>query len=219
MNKTFNVLIATTGRPSLQRMLNSLLPQLTENDALTIVFDGMDKIPTIFNFSNSKCKIYQYNEPVALGFWGHGIRNKYANLLEPKDFIMHADDDDLYEYDTFDFLRNTCIDSTKLYICLVRCILQNCIIGTVGTEIKVNKIGTQCGIIPYEYNKNATWQLFYGGDGMFYEELNRKYSNSVIFLKKIIYWHIKEIINSNSKTKINLKTNSKPKFDIYKLKY
>ena len=42
---SINVLIATIGKPILQRMINSLADQLTENDCLTIVFDGHKSIP------------------------------------------------------------------------------------------------------------------------------------------------------------------------------
>jgi hypothetical protein len=179
---TFHVLIATVGRPTLQRMLLSLEDQLCENDCLTIVFDGHTNVP-LFDLSRMKCKVFQYCEPVALGYWGHGIRNKYAALLEPRDFVMHADDDNVYVSDAFDSLRKHCLEITTLYVFLVQ--FSNG--STVGKKMSNAFIDTACGVIPYEYNKNATFQLTYGGDGMFYEELNTKYGKHAVFKNHVIY--------------------------------
>ena len=181
LNKTFNCFIATTGKKCLQRMLNSLLPQLTENDCITIVFDGHSSIP-YFDFSLAKCKINQYFEPVALGYWGHGVRNKYAPLLEKRDFVLHADDDDIYNNNAFYYLRNICNDENILYITLMK---SNS--GIYGKKIKEGMLGTPCGVIPYEYNKQSEFLLRRGGDGAFYEKLAYLHSNNIVFLDKIIY--------------------------------
>jgi len=182
MNKTFNILIATTGRESLQKMIDSLIDQLTENDCITIVYDGYSTIP-LFNFRDLKCKIYQYYESEKLGYWGHGIRNKYATLLEKKDFIMHADDDDIYSPDTFNKIRELCNDNEILYIGKFDC---KGTILPIDNIIKKGNIGTPCGIIPYNINSQAEWKLQYGGDGIFYEDLE-KISKNIIFLDICMY--------------------------------
>ena len=183
---TFNILIATVGRPTLQRMLNSLKPQLEEEDCLTIVFDGKSKIPT-FNTSGFKCKVNQYCEPVALGFWGHSIRNKYASLLEKRDFIMHADDDDYYYSNVFPDLRTLCVETNTLYIAKMR--YNGGIELPKGNCIAICNIGTPCGIIPYDLNMKGTWASEYGGDGRFYEQLART-GTAVSYLSTVIY-HIR----------------------------
>jgi hypothetical protein len=181
---TFNILIATIGRPSLQRMLDSLKPQLVESDCLTIVFDGTFEIPP-FNLSGFVCKINQHFEPVALGAWGHGIRNKYSQLLEPRDFILHGDDDDIYLPEVFSELRKQCLNIETLYIAKIN-------IRKIGRDIpegsviKINDIGTPNGIIPYSLNTVSTWAYQYGGDGIFYEELAKK-AKCIEFLPTIIY--------------------------------
>jgi hypothetical protein len=180
---SFHILIATTGRPFLQQMLNSLSPQLLDRDCLTIVFDGCSEIPT-FDFKNFKCKVNKFNEPTALGFWGHGVRNKYASLLEPRDFVMHADDDDLYKPDAFSMLRNRCKDSSKLYIAKTRTNLLN--IQNTESGNTLENIATPCGIIPYELNKQGTWAEKYGGDDSFYQEIIQKVS-TIELLKIVIY--------------------------------
>jgi len=197
---TFNVLIATSGRSLLQNMLNSLIDQLNKNDCLTIVYDGHNSIPE-FNISQFKCKVLQYYEPVQLGFWGHGIRNKYASLLEEKDFIMHADDDDIYYENTFNYLRGTCIDLNTLYICKIKWGGNNII--PVGNIIKCGNMATPCGIIPHNLNNKGIWAHSYGGDGCYYEELS-VYAKNIIFLDKVIYLVRPDNINLNKTKPINL---------------
>jgi hypothetical protein len=181
---SFNILIATIGRPSLQRMLNSLKCQLEEQDCLTIVFDGHSQIP-VFDISNFKCKINQHFESVPLGAWGHGVRNKYASILEKRDFVMHADDDDIYLPGVFTEIRKYCLDKDPLYIARMHLSKFNRVIPE-GDFIRINHIGTPNGIIPFELNKKQQWKHQYGGDGLFYESLS-KMSNKTVFLPIVIY--------------------------------
>jgi hypothetical protein len=118
---TFHVLIATAGRPSLRRMLNSILPQLRTGDAVTIVFDGADArarstyTPKWTDGYDSA--VHVYDQTPNLGFHGHGIRNMYQTWLETKTtYIMHADDDDKYTSDAFATLRQECSDPNTLYV-------------------------------------------------------------------------------------------------------
>ena len=178
---SFQILIATIGRPSLQRMLDSLRDQLQEQDCLTLVFDGHSKIPE-FNLKDFKCEVKQSCEPVVLGSWGHGIRNKYASLLEKRDFVMHGDDD-IY-LPSFQELRQSCINKDTLYIAKMNLTKLRRIIPE-GPFIRLNHIGTPNGIIPYELNKTSVWKHQYGGDGLFYEDLSKK--ARVEFLNTIIY--------------------------------
>jgi hypothetical protein len=190
---SFNVLIATTGRSALQRMLDSLSGQLEERDCLTIVYDGLTTVPTVptFNLSQFVCKVQQFCEPVALGYWGHGIRNKYAGLLEKRDFVMHADDDDIYFPDSFKSLRNECTYTNTLYIAKTKnsepgSIKSGCDIMPRTNKILIGQIGTPCGIIPYALNKEGIWELSYGGDGIFYKQIEQK-AESIQFLQTFIY--------------------------------
>ena len=179
---TFNVLIATVGRQSLQNMINSLNNQLKEDDCLTIVFDGHSSIP-LFDLSQLKCKVKQYFEPTNLGYWGHAIRNKYSELLEKRDFILHADDDDIYMKNTFNFLREKCINTDTLYIGYVKI---NKFIMPIKNIIKEGDIDTACGIIPYDLNLKGQWLERIGGNGAFYEQISL-YANKILFLEKIFY--------------------------------
>jgi predicted O-methyltransferase YrrM len=178
---TFNVLIATVGRPTLQTMLNSLSPQLNKHDCLTVVFDG-HTTPPIFDYSRFKCKVNIHCERTALGWWGHGIRNKYATLLEKRDFVMHADDDDTYFPDAFSQLRTVCTDTATWYVAKMK-FGGSCI--PVNKGIWLGNIGTPCGIMSYELNKQSSWDLVYGGDCEFYLQLQA--ICNPVFLDILIY--------------------------------
>lgn len=183
---SFNILIATVGRPKLQRMLDSLSPQLHECDCVTIVFDGHSILPS-FDISKFKCPVRQFCEPNALGFWGHGIRNKYAHILEWRDFVMHADDDDIYYPHAFDTLRSACTDYKRMYV--AKMLTAN---GLVPNEphLRYGNIGTPNGIIPFVLNTKGHWASKMGGDLLFYVKLFRisdRTGNPPVFLDTVIY--------------------------------
>jgi hypothetical protein len=179
---TFNILIATIGRESLENLIESLSEELTENDCLTIVFDN-NTIRSIKNIEKIKAKVNIHNEFTKLGYWGHGIRNKYSSILEKRDFILHADDDDTYFPNSFDKLRKQCMDKNTLYISKM---LSNKIaIPRDNINIFIGNISTSCGIIPYHLNDKGNWGYFYGGDGSYYLEIIKK--SKVKRLNTIIY--------------------------------
>jgi hypothetical protein len=180
--KTFHVLISTIGRLSLQRMLDSLSSQLKAHDHLTIVFDGVK----LKNCDTSKfvCNVHIHIQPDTLGYWGHGVRNKYADRLDETDFIMHADDDDRYIDGAFDRLREVCSDSEDtLYIARM---FGNSYFPKDDEYHIPGNVGTPCGIVPYKYNNKAIWGLYGGGDGFFYDDLSKIIKNTV-WLPDLIY--------------------------------
>jgi hypothetical protein len=202
---SFHVLIATAGtRPSIQCMLDSLSPQLTAADALTIVYDGKTDAQSVelgigigVDVSAFQCTVYQHYEPTALGHWGHGIRNKYASLLSPRDFVMHADDDDVYTPYLFDWLRRQCkstISNTIYVMTTVWPDNQGKMYRMPESEINrgicgivKGQIGTPSGIIPFALNTMATWGYVYGGDGDFYLQLQDLPNVTIEFLHCIGY--------------------------------
>jgi glycosyl transferase family 25 len=198
---TINVLITSSGSNILQNMINSLSGQLKEYDCLTIVYDGLAEIPTHFNFTNFKCKIQQFYEPIALGYWGHGIRNKYANLLEKRNFIMHGQDTDMYIDGIFNKIRGKCVDKNSLYIFKIQ---HNLNILPKELFIREGNVGTPCGVIPYELNNKGTWLNRLGGDGAFYEEI-AKHATNIIYSDIAIYNLRPRIMNNNPVTTIQKK--------------
>jgi hypothetical protein len=184
-NFSIHILIATVGKLSIFNLLIPLKNQLTKIDYLTIVFDGLDKSKNIDKVKEITqsfiCKVNIIIEEKNLGYYGHGIRNKYNNL--EGDYIYHIDDDDIIYDNTLDIIRLHCNDSNIIYI--FKIILENNSVVWNRKAIIKNKISTQNGIIPSKFNKESYWKLEYGGDYYFYEELYKKFN--MIFIDKIIY--------------------------------
>ena len=173
---SFNVLIATTGRPTLTSMLASLLPQMRDCDCVTVFFDGatggaVDRFKCLLN--TFACEVDVVDQQPALGAWGHNARTMYAPKLRRRDFVLHADDDDYYVPGVFDTLRTLCVDPNVLYV--THFLDGNFIVPNLHDDsVRIGNISTQLGVIPWSVNASAPpWPPVYGGDGMFYEALHR----------------------------------------------
>jgi len=187
---SYHILLATIGKNTIFNILFMLKKQLLKTDFLTIIFDGREKSNNIDIVKNI-CKDFLCNitiiiEEENLGFWGHGIRNKYNNL--EGDFIYHIDDDDIIFENTFDIIRKHCVDNNIIYLFKIQ--LENNSIVWKNKVIKEGEISTQSGIIPMHINKDGYWSLRYGGDFDFYNNLSKKYN--IIFIDKLIYRKIKK---------------------------
>lgn len=201
---TFHVVIATAGRVSLMKMLDSLKPQLTENDALTLIFDGQyaKKKSTYTDEygKGMKCKVHVIEQIPGLKAYGHASINKYLPDLQTiTTYVMFADDDDHYLEGAFDVLRKKCLDSEILYIAKVRD--KSLIIPPFGhTTIDLGYISKQCGIIPFkDKNKSKLGETGYTGDFDYYKDLKDKVKG-LIFLDDIIY-EITPEVNANGDVK------------------
>ena len=175
MSKSFNVIIATAGRPTLQRMVDSIAPQLNENDYLTIIWDCQPIALQI----DSKCKVITLHNPEPLGYWGHGSRTRWQNEL-PGDYFMNADDDDIYVSNAMEIVRSHVTDH-KLYF------FQYSTQGMhVPREhvIQIGNIGTPTGVYP-NIGDFPKWEFIYSGDGEFYTALSKRLPHE--FIDKVIY--------------------------------
>ena len=182
--KSINVLMSTIGKKSIFKTLLSLKNQLRKEDYLTIIFDGIDTNIDIVKFfcnKNLLCNVNIIYEENNLGYWGHGIRNKYKDLKG--DFIYHCDDDDEFLPNAIDKIKKICLDLNTIY--LFKIIRENGEIIWKNKEIKINKISTQSGVIPNHINKDGYWELKYGGDYDFYKKITDKYN--VLYIDEIIY--------------------------------
>lgn len=175
MKKSFNVVIATAGRKTLQRMVDSIAPQLEKQDYLTIIWDCQPMPLQI----DSECQVITLHNPEPLGFWGHGSRNRWMPEL-PGDYFLNADDDDVYTSGAMKVIRSV-VKENKLYVFK----LDHCgLVLPIEKEIRVGNIGTPCGVYP-KVDPMPKWEHVYGGDGMFYEELAKvldvEFHNHVIY--------------------------------------
>ncbi len=188
---TFHVLIATGGRETLQRMLNSLKGELREGDAVTVIFDGRERFVKS-GFSDSwtsgfRCKVNVIVQENNTGFWGHPIRNTHVSQLSPRTtFIMNADDDDAYYPGAFDTLRSKCKNPDTLYIAKMNYDDEEDKIIPKGVEIAENDIGNPNGIIPFDKARLGKWENDYTGDFKYYTSLKPHVKN-IEFLDALIY--------------------------------
>jgi len=156
-------------------MIDSIAPQLSSQDYLTLIWDSpMDKNvivttdATLINIENS----------VPLGFWGHGSRTKWQHHL-PGDYLISGDDDDTFTSDAMEIIRGHCFED-KLYVFQM---LSNENLIPRYHKIEFINIGTPCGV--YAPHDLPEWPTVYGGDFKFYEALSS--TRDVEFVDKVIY--------------------------------
>jgi len=178
---SFNIICTTIGRESLERLINSIENQLEENDYFTLISDNnhnfVKKLLLKYNFKFKLNHIINHQDPS--GQFGHSLLNKHINNVDG-DFIMFADDDDYYEPDAFDFIRQT-VKEKKLYI------FKHKWGNTINWSIKeviLGNVGKCMGVIPN--NKNLPmFEENVLGDGIFYEQISKIFDYE--FVDKIIY--------------------------------
>ena len=194
---SFNVIITTTGRYTLPVFFDSLTPQLTDKDYITLISDKADwhvHVAQVFSHVRCNCTKLLIENANSLGWWGHGSRNKWQRSL-PGAFHLHADDDDLYTPDAFAKIRAVVVDlAPRLYIFrLIR--RWDGEIGLIppmsvtrGEQIKPGAVSTQNGVIRAVPGLYRDWPYLYGGDGHFYEALVATFgAENVTIVPEVIY--------------------------------
>jgi len=173
--KSFNVVIASKGRPSLINMVESIAPQLSANDYLTVIWDSEPfELPI---GPDVKYLSIQNKEP--LGAWGHGSRNKWGLYL-PGDYILNGDDDDVYLPDAMEHIRSVCTEQ-KLYVFRMN---RGELVLPRYPEIEHGNIGTPCLVYP-TMDEYPEWVNRYGGDLDFATEMSKRLP--VEFSEHVIY--------------------------------
>jgi GT2 family glycosyltransferase len=187
---SISILIATIGKTTLKAMLESLKNQLKKEDNLYVVVDGKEYFDD-FNCVISSFKNYDFNlkiiyEKKNLGYWGHGIRNKYQKKLKG-DYIMHADDDDIYVDGAIDLIKNYIEKNDYETMMLFKFFLTNKNdTYWKDPELRFSNIGTPCGVIPNIPEKMGKWGKRRGGDFDFYNscKFNYKFIDELIYCAK-----------------------------------
>lgn len=167
---SLNVILTTIGRESLIRMFESLIGQLNPNDYLTVISDDNHPfVRALISDFNFKCTVIHIANSESLGYWGHGSRNKYQNILLG-DFLLNADDDDRYTAGAFDKIREA-VKEKRLYI--FKHEDNRNFAWSIAGKVELGNIGTSCGVIPNTHFL-PDWELVYGGDATFYIELAKR---------------------------------------------
>lgn len=186
---SITVFLTTIGKPTLEDMLNSLVDELSDNDYLYIAIDGKEYFEKSYNIIHPfikkfKCNIALNFNVANLGYWGHGCRNKYQKSLKG-DFILHADDDDIYLKGSFDKIRRAIKITNNKTMLLFKFYNSYKTKDVVWKDpsIRLMNIGTPCGLIPNIPEKMGNWGHKYGGDLEFYLSSNFEY----VFCDEVIY--------------------------------
>lgn len=204
---SFHLLIVTVGRESLIMMLNSIIMQLKETDYITIVYDNKDVANTFNKVKNLKTKcqlnVIMNNETYNIEAPQHAIRNKYNTLKG--DFILHADDDDIYLPDAMSHIRKYVCNPSTLYIFNTYYRINDKHFKSetfYKKKLELNNIGTQSGVIPHEINKLGIWGDRYEGDYDFYKSIEDKVYR--IQYQDEIIQKMRPIINTDESYIINV---------------
>lgn len=184
-NPSITYLITTVGEETLQQTLRSLYGQFGFGlDKVLLVFDG--KMINHFTKFDDEVKMYGDSIEVAildknLGFWGHGIRNKYQHTCDT-DYIHHMDSDDVYSPDVIKKVRQDLRENYgKLVIYKFRSDNNRVVWET--PKLAFAQVGTPSGLIPNRKEIFGNWGYFYGGDFQFYQQVAENIGNENIVFK------------------------------------
>tara|TARA_R110000868_G_scaffold355201_2_gene616619 strand:- start:7451 stop:8011 length:561 start_codon:yes stop_codon:yes gene_type:complete len=167
---SLNVILTTIGRNGLIKMFESLINQLQKQDYLTVISDDAHPfVRSLLSEFNFKCTVIHIANSEPLGYWGHGSRNKYQNLL-PGDYLANADDDDRYVENCFEKIREV-VKEDKLYIFKHK--HYDNYAWSIEGRVELGNIGTSCGVISNTHDL-PDWELVYGGDASFYIALAKQ---------------------------------------------
>jgi hypothetical protein len=197
---SFNVIMTSNAdRPTLQPMLDSILPQLTADDFFTLISDADGKHPHTHltvaeSFSVAKCNctklLFQNSRPQ--GWWGHGSRTRWQKLL-PGTYHMNADDDDLFLPKAMGIVRHWVrnLNATMFVFRMIRRWDERIELippqwVTNASSVRGGTVGTPCVVYRALRDKLPDWTGRYGGDGDFYAGLKKAMSR-VVVVNEVIY--------------------------------
>ena len=190
-NVSLHILIATIGNKTIMRILKSLRSQMDTNDFVTIVYDNKDIDNTFSKVTeytkHFRCKINIIMEEKNLGYWGHGIRNKYCNIIKEGDFLMHADDDDKYKHNSIGAIKYVVANKPKKNLYIFRSVdhKYRSLIPKLPIFQRGN-VGTPNCIVPISIINKGVWRNHYGGDFFYYKDIS-KHVSRIIFIPIVIY--------------------------------
>ena len=173
-------------------MLTSLKAELTQNDFLTIYFDGQDrdgifkKVETIVAHLPVRGLVQMVEGNTVQERPEHALRNLYLESLPAGDFCLFADDDDKYVKGFGQVVRDVVsVDPEGLYFFRMFRHFMN---DTIWAEPKLflSNIGSPNGVVPCAATNHSRWGDGYFGDGEYYINLAERFLKHY-FVDKVIY--------------------------------
>jgi hypothetical protein len=190
-NPSITFFITTIGHKTLKNTLRSLYGQLNHGiDKVEVFFDGPNFVEVGPEYFQPEQDLYGNDLsmtvlPENLGFWGHGIRNKFQKTFTT-DYIHNSDDDDEFCPGSFHQVRRDLKDNYgKVLIYKIKADGGNI---WMDKNIRFGNIGTPSGLIFNRPEIFGEWGSFYGGDYQFYEQVqNNIGKENIIFKDTFIY--------------------------------
>jgi hypothetical protein len=162
MNKSIAVIVATTGRRSLQATLDSFGSDLHPQDVVHICMDGRSDL--VRRIAQEMAEMYFghwfYHEGETLGYWGHAVRNQLLPSLGT-DLVWHLDDDDVAAPGALAAIRHSDAVWTVFRMQFMEGHPANGVVCWRWKRLMKGDIGTPMIIAP---PSTARFALEYGGD-------------------------------------------------------
>lgn len=192
MTDSIAFFLTTIQRPTLWNTLDSLMRVVQPQDHIYIaVDDGLDMVAESAFWQRfnsiypglSPAPFTIWHEPQPLGFWGHGLRNKYQGKLKG-DWIHNMDDDDVYE-PNFNAIRPVLAANPGKLVLARFWGKGRMQVWNHPGKVEYANVGTPCGLIPNQPDKLPEWKYVYGGDFLFYQALAANFE---------VVWHDQFIV-------------------------
>lgn len=170
-----SIILPTTDRPSLSRMLISITQQEGFDDEILLVG------PTsLQRFETDHIKSLYC---LAGNNWGNSERN-FAIPLAKGSHLLFVDDDDILRPGALKILKSTCKDKPVMF----RMIDKNGLVLWRYKEIQEGNHGTPMFVAPNDPTKLGVWGTRYEGDYDFCVSTLEKYpKNHIVWDERIIY--------------------------------
>ena len=199
MRPSLTVLIASMGRPSLERTLTSLRDQLQGDDEVLLVSDG--QIDELRRRGDERSLYFATRLEIARLLWdasglpgrfielpggphrdwGHSPRNKTMRLVRTT-HMLHMDDDDSYVAGALDSVRTAVMRYPDRPL-IFRMLLPD---GHVIWQEPTIESSLSTQMIVHPSDRYGVWESKYGGDQTFIRETCRLYPDGPIFRPEIV---------------------------------
>lgn len=134
----FSVIVASGGRPTLQRTIDSIVPQLDVHDELLVCVD--QRAP-----------------------WGHASRNRMT-LAANGDWLCFQDDDDVYTPGAFDVIRTAVRTGDPNAMHIFRMRYPDGRELWTDPEVRLGNVSTQMVVVPNRQPLGRWNEALYEGD-------------------------------------------------------
>lgn len=168
-NKTsLSIVIPTLGRASLKKAVDSIIPQLSEDDEIVVVSDGPSERAK--QICETFLKRVRYFEHGPTRKWGHAQRN-FGMERAAGTHLAFMDDDDVYFPNALGYMRKGILENKNNPIIFKSWICE--VLYWKERKIDVSNVSTQMFLVPNIPSRLAKWrpdtsrESGRGGDSVF----------------------------------------------------